>query len=56
MFPSGAFTAVMATHDTVAASCADRVLFLVDGTVVSELMEPTADLVLGGLKKLEQGR
>lgn len=49
-------TVVMVTHDPVAASCADRVLFLVDGTVVSELMEPTADLVLDGLKKLEQGR
>ncbi|WP_327034979.1 ABC transporter ATP-binding protein [Micromonospora ureilytica] len=49
-------TVVMVTHDPVAASCADRVLFLVDGTVVSELMEPTADLVLNGLKKLEQGR
>jgi putative ABC transport system ATP-binding protein len=36
-------TIVMVTHDPVAASYADRVLFLADGQVVDELRAPTAD-------------
>ena len=48
-------TIVMVTHDPVAAGYADRVLFLVDGTIVSELADPTAELVLDALKKLERG-
>ncbi len=47
-------TVIMVTHDPVAASYADRVLFLVDGAVVTELAQPTAELVLDILKKLEQ--
>ena len=34
-------TIVMVTHDPVAASFADRVVFLVDGTIVDELADPT---------------
>ena len=34
---------VMVTHDPVAASYADRVLFLVDGRIVDEMRRPTAD-------------
>lgn len=34
-------TIVMVTHDPVAASYADRVVFLVDGKIVDELEDPT---------------
>ncbi|MEZ5166418.1 MAG: hypothetical protein R2695_07965 [Acidimicrobiales bacterium] len=34
-------TIVMVTHDPVAASYADRVIFLADGRVVDELHGPT---------------
>jgi putative ABC transport system ATP-binding protein len=39
-------TIVMVTHDPVAASYADRVLFLADGRFVDEMHEPTAGRVL----------
>jgi putative ABC transport system ATP-binding protein len=38
-------TVVMVTHDPVAASYADRVLFLADGKLVGELLRPTVDAV-----------
>ncbi|MFF6880479.1 MULTISPECIES: ATP-binding cassette domain-containing protein [unclassified Streptomyces] len=38
-------TVIMVTHDPVAASYADRVLFLADGTVQGELYSPTAEQV-----------
>ncbi|WP_033310226.1 ABC transporter ATP-binding protein [Streptomyces iakyrus] len=38
-------TVIMVTHDPVAASYADRVLFLADGTVQGELYTPTAEQV-----------
>lgn len=38
-------TIVMVTHDPVAASYADRVLFLADGRLAGELHAPTADSV-----------
>jgi putative ABC transport system ATP-binding protein len=38
-------TVVMVTHDPVAASYADRVVFLADGQFVGELVAPTADAV-----------
>ncbi|MEU3712675.1 ABC transporter ATP-binding protein [Streptomyces catenulae] len=41
----GGQTIVMVTHDPVAASHADRVLFLADGKIVSALAAPTADQV-----------
>jgi putative ABC transport system ATP-binding protein len=46
-------TVVMVTHDPVAASYADRVLFLADGRIASELEEPRADLVAARLATLE---
>ncbi len=44
-------TIVMVTHDPSAASYADRVVFLADGTIVDEMLEPTADRVLDRLKQ-----
>jgi putative ABC transport system ATP-binding protein len=46
-------TIVMVTHDPNAASYADRVIFLGDGAVVDELVEPTAEAVLEKLKHLD---
>ena len=46
-------TVVMVTHDPVAASYADRVIFLADGRLVGELREPTAESVLDRIKDLE---
>ena len=43
-------TIVMVTHDPVAASYADRVLFLADGQIVDEMSAPTPDRVLDRLK------
>jgi putative ABC transport system ATP-binding protein len=45
-------TVVMVTHDPVAASYADRVLFLADGRIVDEMTAPTADSVFDYMKKL----
>jgi putative ABC transport system ATP-binding protein len=45
-------TIVMVTHDPVAASFTDRVVFLADGKVVDELRDPTADRVLEEMKIL----
>ena len=45
-------TIVMVTHDPVAASYADRVLFLADGRIVDEMADPTAEKVLDRLKQL----
>jgi len=42
---AGQQTVVMVTHDPVAASYADRVVFLADGQFVGELHAPTADAV-----------
>jgi putative ABC transport system ATP-binding protein len=46
-------TIVMVTHDPNAASYADRVIFLADGAVVTELTEPTADTVLETMKRID---
>ena len=46
-------TIVMVTHDPVAAGYADRVVFLADGEIVSELTDPTADTVLDTMKRLD---
>jgi putative ABC transport system ATP-binding protein len=43
---------VMVTHDPHGASYSDRVLFLADGLVVGELLEPTADSVLERMRTL----
>jgi putative ABC transport system ATP-binding protein len=44
-------TIVMVTHDPVAASYAQRVVFLADGRIVDEMREPTADRVLDRMKQ-----
>ena len=46
-------TVVMVTHDPVAASYADRVLFLADGRIVDEMADPTADRVLERMKAFD---
>jgi putative ABC transport system ATP-binding protein len=46
-------TIVMVTHDPVAAGHADRVVFLADGEVVSDMTAPTAERVLDRMKNLE---
>jgi putative ABC transport system ATP-binding protein len=43
-------TVIMVTHDPVAASYADRVLFLADGQVSGELLDPTPETVLDHLR------
>jgi putative ABC transport system ATP-binding protein len=43
----------MVTHDPNAASYADRVLFLADGHIVDEMLNPTAESVLDRMKKFE---
>jgi putative ABC transport system ATP-binding protein len=43
---------VMVTHDPRGAAYADRVIFLADGAVVSELEKPTADSVLERMRNL----
>jgi putative ABC transport system ATP-binding protein len=45
-------TIVMVTHDPIAASYADRVLFLADGRLVDELSDPTPEQILDRLKQL----
>jgi len=44
-------TIVMVTHDPIAASYADRIVFLADGKIVDEMHEPTADRVLERMKR-----
>ncbi|MFE1318828.1 ABC transporter ATP-binding protein [Kitasatospora phosalacinea] len=46
-------TVVMVTHDPVAASYADRVVFLADGRIVDELHRPTADTVLDRMRRFD---
>ncbi len=45
-------TVVMVTHDPIAASYADRVVFLADGHLVDEMHSPTSADVLDHLKHL----
>jgi putative ABC transport system ATP-binding protein len=46
-------TIVMVTHDPVAASYADRVVFLADGRVADELHGPTPQTVATRMTGLE---
>jgi putative ABC transport system ATP-binding protein len=46
-------TVVMVTHDPVAASYADEVLFLADGRIVDRITAPTAESVLGRMKAFD---
>ncbi|WJY38675.1 ABC transporter ATP-binding protein [Streptomyces sp. P9-2B-2] len=48
-------TVVMVTHDPVAASYADRVVFLADGRIVDDIAGPTADSVLERMRNLSGG-
>ncbi|MFI7411838.1 ABC transporter ATP-binding protein [Streptomyces sp. NPDC049627] len=45
-------TIVMVTHDPNVAAYADRVLFLADGSLVGELLQPTADDVAARMTHL----
>jgi putative ABC transport system ATP-binding protein len=47
-------TVVMVTHDPVAASYTDRVIFLADGLVVADLRSPTAESVLTQMASLHR--
>jgi putative ABC transport system ATP-binding protein len=44
-------TTLMVTHDAHAARVADRVVFIGDGRIVSDLAEPTEDEVLAAVKE-----
>ncbi|MEU1722748.1 ABC transporter ATP-binding protein [Nonomuraea sp. NPDC005692] len=46
-------TIIMVTHDPVAASYADRVVFLADGRVFGELRDPSAEQVATKMLQLE---
>ncbi|KDQ67722.1 ABC transporter ATP-binding protein [Streptomyces halstedii] len=46
-------TVVMVTHDAVAASYADRVIFLADGAIVDQMIDPTADGVFDRMKAFD---
>jgi len=45
-------TIVMVTHDPNGAAYADRIVFLADGRLAGELLDPTADLVFEHLKSM----
>jgi putative ABC transport system ATP-binding protein len=45
-------TIVMVTHDPIAASYADRVVFLADGRIVDEIADPTPDRILDKMRGL----
>jgi putative ABC transport system ATP-binding protein len=45
-------TMVIVTHDPIAAGYADRVVFLADGKIVGEMLDPTAASVLDFMKGL----
>jgi putative ABC transport system ATP-binding protein len=40
----------MVTHDPIAASYADRIVFLADGRVVDEMYDPTTERILERMK------
>jgi putative ABC transport system ATP-binding protein len=44
-------TIVMVTHDPMAASYADRIVFLADGRIVDEMHEPAPERVLERMKR-----
>ncbi|KIF78884.1 ABC transporter [Streptomyces sp. 150FB] len=45
-------TVIMVTHDPVAASYADRVLFLADGSLRDELQDPSAERIAARMTRL----
>ena len=46
-------TVVMVTHDPIAASYADRIVFLADRRIVDEMFSPTPDTALDRMKRFE---
>jgi putative ABC transport system ATP-binding protein len=46
-------TIVIVTHDPAAAAYADRVIFLADGRIVDEMLDPTAEAVLDRMKHFD---
>jgi putative ABC transport system ATP-binding protein len=46
-------TIVMVTHDPVAASYTDRIVFLADGKIVDELRNPDRDSILDKMAGLQ---
>jgi putative ABC transport system ATP-binding protein len=44
-------TIVMVSHDPVAASYSDRIVFLADGRIVDEMIDPTAQRVLDRMQR-----
>ena len=46
-------TILTVTHDPIAASYADRIVFLQDGRIVDEMRVPTSEKVLDRMKSLE---
>ena len=46
-------TIVMVTHDPVAAAVADRVVFVADGKIVAEELEPTTERLLSRMANLD---
>jgi len=49
---TGGQTVVMVTHDPVAASCADRVVFLADGAIVDDVAAPGAGAIAERVARL----
>ena len=45
-------TIVMVTHDPYSAAYADRVVFLADGLIVAEIVDPTADQIIDQMKRI----
>ena len=45
-------TIVMVTHDPIAASYSDRIVFLADGRIVDELSNPTTDSIIDKMRTL----
>jgi putative ABC transport system ATP-binding protein len=50
---TGGQTIVMVTHDPLAASCADRVIFLADGRIAGQLEDPTPSGVATEMTRIE---
>src|SRR4051794_19807282 len=46
-------TIIIVTHDPVSAAYADRALFLADGQIVDDLVNPTAEAVLARMKRFD---
>lgn len=47
-------TIVMVTHDPIAASYSDRVVFLADGRITDELFQPTPDTVINHMRRISR--